>query len=346
MRQVGNQPPVPQSTVLTPNRPVRLGLDAYSLRSQGWTPFQLLEFCGARGLDVLHLSEIRFLGGLEREHLRRVRAYASELGIDLEIGMRSICPSSTIFEPSAGTATEQLTKVIEAATMVGSPIVRCVLGRFGDRTEPGGIEPRIDETIAVLRSLRTRVVDGGLKVAVENHAGDMQARELKMLVEAAGTDFVGVCLDSGNSLWALEDPHLALDVLAPYVLTSHMRDGVVWNVPDGAAVSWTRMGEGQIGIERYIGQYLESCPGCPVSLEVIVTDEPRVLAHRERGFWDGYRSMPAWELARFLALADRGARVQRRPAAAGESVASRELADVHASVEWTRAALARLVQAS
>ena len=138
----------------------------------------------------------------------------------------------------------------------------------------------------------------------------------------------------------------ASNLLAPYVLTSHMRDGVVWNVPDGAAVSWTRMGEGQIGIERYIGQYLENCPGCPVSLEVIVTEEPRVLAHRERGFWGSYRSMPAWELARFLALADRGARVQRRPAAAGESVASRELADVDASVEWTRAALARLVQAS
>ena len=34
-------------------------------------------------------------------------------------------------------------------------------------------------------------MDAGLKIAIENHAGDMQARELKMLIEEAGKDFVG-----------------------------------------------------------------------------------------------------------------------------------------------------------
>lgn len=326
-----------------PQRSVRLGLDAYSLRSQGWTAFQLLEFCAAKSLNVLHFSEIRFLGSLERDHLKRVRAYASELGLDLEIGMRSICPSSTIFNRAAGTAEAQLTSVIEAAPHVGSPIVRCVLGRFSDRSEPGGIERRIDDTIRVLKSVRARVVDAGLKIAVENHAGDMQARELKDLVEEAGSDFVGVCLDSGNSLWAIEDPHLALDVLAPYVLTSHLRDGVVWNTPEGAAVSWTRMGEGRVGIEDYIRRFIELCPASAVSLEVIVTDEPRILAHHDRGFWDAYRRMPAWEFARFLSLADRGAPSERRAPAAGAALAARELADVEASIGWTRALLERIV---
>ena len=72
--------------------------------------------------------------------------------------------------------------------------------------------------------------------AVENHAGDMQARELKTLIEGAGSDFVGVCLDSGNPLWTIEDPHLTLETLHPYVLTSHVRDSAVWKVPEGAAV--------------------------------------------------------------------------------------------------------------
>src|SRR5262249_43772112 len=152
-----------------------------------------------------------------------------------------------LFNKSLGTAEEQLTRMIGAARTVGSPIVRCVLGNAADRMAEGGIEAQIENTVRVLRNVRSRVVDAGLKVAIENHAGDMQAREVKMLIEEAGKDFVGSCLDSGNPLWTLEDPHLTLDTLAPYVLTSHVRDTAVWSTPQGAAVAWTRMGEGNIG---------------------------------------------------------------------------------------------------
>ena len=34
----------------------------------------------------------------------------------------------------------------------------------------------------------------------------MHSTELAKLVETAGTDYVGVNLDSGNALWTLEDP--------------------------------------------------------------------------------------------------------------------------------------------
>ena len=60
----------------------------------------------------------------------------------------------------------------------------------------------------VLKSVRARATDKNIKIAIENHAGDMQARELKTLVEGAGRDFVGVCLDSGNPLWTIEDPRI------------------------------------------------------------------------------------------------------------------------------------------
>ena len=52
-----------------------------------------------------------------------------------------------------------------------------------------------------------------MKIAIENHAGDMHSTELARLVEAAGTDFVGVNFDSGNALWTLEDPMDCLENL-------------------------------------------------------------------------------------------------------------------------------------
>jgi sugar phosphate isomerase/epimerase len=289
---------------------------------------------------VVHFSEVRFLGNLEEENLKQVREHAAKLAIEVEIGMLSICPTSTLFNKSQGTAEEQLTRMVTAARTVGSRIVRCVLGSSADRAGAIPIEGHIENTVQVLRNVRARVVDAGLKVAIENHAGDLQAREMKMLIEAAGKDFVGSCLDSGNPLWTIEDPHLTLETLAPYVLTSHVRDTAVWNTPQGVAVAWTRMGEGNIGMEDYIREYAAKCSGRALSLEVIVMG-PRLYNYRDPKFWDAFRKTPAWEFARFLALADKGTPREAPPRLAREAAAAKELEDVEASIRWTKAFLSR-----
>jgi 3-oxoisoapionate decarboxylase len=311
----------------------RLGLDVFSLRSQGWSPFEHLDFCGRHDIDVVHFSEPRLIGGLDPDHLCRVRAHADGLGIQIEIGMLSICPSSTIFNAAHGTPEEQLTRTLDAALILGSPIVRCVVGRFVDRASDGGIDARIADAVGVLKIVRKRFIDTGVKIAVENHAGDMQARELRRLVEEAGSDYVGVCIDAGNSLWAMEDPHLTLETLTPYVLTSHVRDSALRRTAEGAEVAWTRMGEGNVRIREYLGTFIERCPFSPVTLEVIVMPAPRALPFRDPRFWDSYRSTPAWEFQRFLDLIDAAASV---PLPSGEVMPRQELENVEASIRWTQ----------
>jgi sugar phosphate isomerase/epimerase len=283
---------------------VKLGIDLFSLRSQKWTPIQFLDYCAARSVQVVHFSEIRFLGSLEPDNLHNVREHAEALGLQLEIGMRSICPTSKMFDASQGTAQQQLTRMIDAAKIIGSSIVRAVLGSSDDR-KPGPIEAHIEDTVQVLKSVRSKAMGEGIKIAIENHAGDMQARELKSLVEKAGPEFVGVCLDSGNPLWTLEDPHLTLEVLHPYVLTSHVRDSAVWKVPEGAAVTWVQMGRGNVDIDSYVRKYVELCPGKALSLESILLG-PRILPYRDPNFWNAYRQMPAWEFVRYLEIAESG----------------------------------------
>ncbi len=316
-----------------PNPIPRLGLDTYSLRAQGWTAFQQLEYCASRGVQVVHFSEPRLIGGLERAHLERVRMHADSLSLDIEIGMLSICPSSGIFDPSQGTAEEQLGRVIDAAIICRSPLVRCVLGNTFDRRTPGGIDRHIDETLKVLRAVRSRVVDAGLKIALENHSGDMQARELRTLVETAGTDYVGVCIDSGNASWAIEDLHLTLETLAPYVLTSHMRDSALWVTPAGVVGQWTRMGEGSVDIEHYIRSYATMCPGRAVSLELIMHRQ-RTFDYHDPEFWSAYRSTPAWEFARFLTRAEKG---EPRPDV--DASLTETIEDVDLSLKWIRGIL-------
>jgi len=325
----------PLAAMAEPAPAVRLGVDLFSLRSQNWTPFQLLDYCAERKVKVVHFSEIRFIGGLDAENLKKVRAHAEKVGIEVEIGMMSICPTSRMFNASTGTAEAQLTNMIGAAVTVGSRIVRCVLGSAEDR-RGGAIDKNIDSTVKVLRAVKSRAVDANIKIAIENHAGDMQAREVKRLIEEAGPDFVGSCLDSGNPLWTIEDPHLTLETLAPYVLTSHLRDSAVWRVPEGAAVSWVRMGEGNVNIDEYVRKYAALCPGRALSIESIVMG-PRTYAFRDPKFWEAYRNTPAWEFERFLEVADRGKPRPAEPRAPDrESAMRKEREDLEASLEYTR----------
>jgi 3-oxoisoapionate decarboxylase len=314
--------------------PRRLGLDVYSLRFQNWDAFAVLDFCAREGVRVVHFSEPRLMGGLEPAHLRKVREHADRLALDIEVGMLAIAPTSGIFDAAAGTAEEQLTRMIDVARTMRSPLIRCVVGNSFDRRTPGGIEPHIEAALQVLRRVRSRVMDAGLKLALENHSGDMQSRELRMLIESAGTDFVGACVDAGNGTWTLEDPHAVLDTLAPYALTSHIRDSAIWIAPEGIVVEWTRMGEGTVDIARWIRTYVERCPGRAVSLELI-TNRQRAFDFRDPSFWDWYPNARGADFARFLVLAEKGA---PRPAVAPDLPTTLE--DVEVSLQAMRAMLA------
>jgi sugar phosphate isomerase/epimerase len=315
-----------------------LGLDVFSLRSQGLSARQQLEFCAARGIEVVHFSEPRLLGSTEPAALREVRACAEGLGIALEVGMLSICPGATIFNPAAGPAGEQLSQAVDLAVALGSPIVRCVVGSFRDRVQPGGIEQRIDETLAVIQSVRSRVSDAGVKLAVENHAGDMQGSELRTLVEQAGPDVAGVCLDAGNAFWAMEDPRVTLETLAPFIVTSHTRDTAVRPTADGAEVAWTRMGDGNVGIDEYLDRLRLLRPDLPLMLEIIVMPAPRPLPYRDAQIRAGYPRMTERELRQLVTLVERARPV---PLPSGPVDAAAERANVEASIRWAKEYLAR-----
>ena len=197
----------------------------------------------------------------------------------------------------------QVARALKASQIFGATCMRCVLG--GDPERPQ-IEMHIDNMIKAVKGLRSRIVDSGVKLAVENHGGDLQAREMKMMVEACGTDIMGVCLDSGNPVWMLEDPHFTLETLIPYAETSHVRDSAVWKVPEGIAVRWVNMGEGNVDIDGWIRKFVQAKPGLPIIFENLVSGAPRIHKIYDPAFWDNWRKDPAWEFSRFLAVAEKG----------------------------------------
>ncbi len=328
----------PAPAMKTPFQP-KLGLDNYALRSLGWKARQILDHAASLKLDAVLFSDFDVYESLAADHLRDLKRRADDLGIQLYAGMLSVCPSSVIFDPRRGTAEEQLRLCLRIAKTLGSPVARCVLGKVEDRRSPGGIAVRMAETLAVLRAVRGEALDTGIKIAVENHAGDMNSTELLELVDAAGRDFVGATLDTGNALWALEEPMTALETLGPVTVCTGLRDSYLWETPEGATLQWTSVGTGLVDWPAFFRRFAELCPQAPVIIETI-SGRPIFLPMLRDFFWDAYpRATPA-TLAAMLRLARAGEPREPFNPPAGEdgqrATEQHQLAELERSVRHCR----------
>ncbi len=232
------------------------------------------------------LSDLDVYESLDDSYLSKIRAQAAQAGIELQVGTSSICPTSKSYdEKKWGKAEDHARLLIRTAHQLGSPIARCYLGSRGDREGDGGIYRHIDAMVKLLQSVRSEALDAQVKIAVENHAGDMQAWELVSLIEAAGKDFVGATMDPGNATWTMEDPMVNLEILGPYALTTGIRDSAVWETDDGATSMWTNMGQGLVDWPTYLQRFRELCPQTPFVLEVISYKWGVDLPYLQPEFW-------------------------------------------------------------
>jgi len=293
------------SSPATGKRNIKLGLDNFSVRALGWKAGQLIDYAASLQTDSLFITDLNAFEKFEDDYLQDLRKKAADQGLQIQLGSWSICPTSKAFKKDWGSAEEHLRLGIRMAKSLGSPVFRVVLGTGEDRLSPGGIEARISDTIKVCKACRKDALDAGVKIAVENHAGDMQAWELVMLIEGAGKDYVGANMDSGNACWTFEDPASTLEILAPYVITTSLRDSAVWESANGATVQWTAMGEGTVDLKSYFDKFTALCPGVPVHIETI-SGFNRELQYLKPEFWKAWPKARASDLAKFIALAKQG----------------------------------------
>ena len=285
---------------------IRLGFDTYSLRAFRWKAIQLLDYAAGLKLDTIQISSLGDYESLDPAYLAKVKQHADALHIAIDGGIGCICPISKSWRPTYGQPGEYILRGLQVSKTVGVNSMRCFMGSSEDRTGERPIEEFMEKTIQVFRSVRSQAMDTGVRIALENHAGDMQAREVRTIIEESGKDFVGSCLDTGNPMWVMEDPQVSLEVLGPYVVTTHVRDSVIYEHPRGAAAQWVALGDGNIDFQKFITRYQQVCPKASMQLEVITGRPPRVVPYLESDSWKAFPKANASEFARFVALAKRG----------------------------------------
>lgn len=308
-----------------PVKPLLLGIDNFAVRAMGWKAAELIDYAAGLEVDSLFITDLDAFESFEEKQLQDLRKMAADEGLRIYLGGWSICPTSVTFKDKWGTAEEHLALGIRMAAALGSPVFRVILGSAKDRLTKGGIEARIEDTVKVLKASRNLAMDSGVKIAVENHAGDMHSLELVSLIEAAGSDFVGANIDSGNAVWTLEDPMDNLANLGRYVLTTSLRDTAIWKSEQGVTAQWTAMGEGNVDWKKYFRRFAELCPEAPVHIETI-SGFNREIALEQEEFWKAWPGGKPEGVESFLRWASEGTprEPRKRPEGVDPKTADRD----------------------
>jgi 3-oxoisoapionate decarboxylase len=104
-----------------------------------------------------------------------------------------------------------------------------------------------------------------IPLGIENHK-DWLADDLAAMLAKHSSEYLGVCLDFGNNISLLDDPMHAIEVLAPYTVSTHLKDIAVAPAADGLLLSEVILGEGLLDLPRAISLVRQFRPSTRMSL--------------------------------------------------------------------------------
>ena len=73
------------------------------------------------------------------------------------------------------------------------------------------------------------------------------------LMKQYSSEYLGVCLDTGNNLSVLDDPMETVEKLAPYTFNVHLKDMATEEYAKGFLLSEVPLGEGMLDMKRIVG---------------------------------------------------------------------------------------------
>lgn len=222
---------------------MRLGLSSYtytwSVGVPGSLPEAPMSVCGlmeraeAKGIDLVQVADNLPLEKLTFEDLDLLRDYSEAKNIGLEMGGRGLTQEHTM-------------KCLEIAERINSPLLRMVI-------DNKGFEPSIPEIKLIIKDLLPEFRKRRIKLAIENH-DRLKAKEFENIIQHIGSEWIGICLDSVNSMGAGEGFETVAEILIPYTINLHIKDFAIFRVPHkmGFIIEGRPAGKGMLNIPDLI----------------------------------------------------------------------------------------------
>ncbi|MGD0129055.1 MAG: TIM barrel protein [Terriglobia bacterium] len=195
----------------------------------------LLEKAQHLGVRVVQYGPNLSLGVLSRRDLEAVKQRSRAWGIEIEIGTR-------------GLVRDHLLGQMELAREVGSTLLRSIPEMENGRT---ATMPEIrDHLGAIVQDLEKAEI----RLALEN--GRIPAQELSEVLDSLQSPWLGITLDTVNSLAIPEGTEQVVRVLARHTMCFHVKDFVIeraWHLM-GFTVEGRAAGKGQMNFPWILQQ--------------------------------------------------------------------------------------------
>ena len=232
------------------------------------------------------------------EWARRTRRLKEELDMYLEIQTFLPRPERVEGPRPDPDEFEHAVKVAKAAGATSLRVV-CLLGRryelMASRADwqeaVAGFHRQIAAAVPIVERHR-------MPLGIENHK-DWRVEQQLALLEQYSSEYLGVCLDTGNNLAVLDDPIETVEKLAPWTFNVHFKDMAMEECESGFLLSEVPLGEGMLDMPRITETIRRARPDVRFSLEMIVRDPLLVPCLTDR-FWASFDDVNGIHLARAL----------------------------------------------
>ncbi len=290
---------------------------SYGIRSRSkaeseiYPPFKnaldVIEHCHRLGAGGVQVG----VGGWQNDFANKVRDRRELYGMYLEgqIGL-----------PRNERDLDRFESEVKAAGEAGATILRtvCLGGRRYETFDSAEAFREFREDSWKRLVLAERVMGRHrMKLAVENHK-DWRVPELLDILGRLKSEWVGVTLDTGNSIALLEDPMAVVQALAPHTFTTHFKDMAVKEYEKGFLLSEVPLGDGFLELSRIIEICEKANPAVQFNLEMITRD-PLEVPCLAQSYWVTFESLPASDLAHALAMVKANPPVNELPRVSGRT---------------------------
>jgi sugar phosphate isomerase/epimerase len=214
------------------------------------------------GLSLMQIADNLPLDQMSVDELEGFYRSAAEQGVALEAGARGMTES-------------RLEEYIRIAGVIRSGILRFVI-------DGPDSSPDIPAILGIIRNALPALKEHDVVLALENHER-LKAADFAGIVEKLGSDHVGICLDTVNSLGAGEGLDTVVALLGPLTVNLHVKDFCIKRLGHkmGFIIEGSPAGEGMLDLPRILAHVRERCRSAILELWTPPGDKPEDTLARE-----------------------------------------------------------------
>lgn len=271
----------------------RLGIDTFSynirLRAdrQLRDPLNFLEHCHQIGAGGVQMG----IGIRDEAYIRKLRGNAEKYEMFIE-GSEGL--------PRSQSDIETFEKVVRTAKHAGVKVIRVAMGgrRYEQFDRAEQYKAFAERSLKSLQLAEPVAARHRIRLAIENHK-DWLIPDMLSILERISSEYVGVCVDTGNSFALLEDPMAVVQSYAPWAFAVHLKDMAVCEYEDGFLLADVLLGEGLLDLPGMVRILRKARPEIQFGLEMATRDPLKVPCLTEK-YWATFAEIRGSDLARTL----------------------------------------------